>query len=102
MKQYIVYVGSVNVPKNKLEKSIQDLLYQNNRLLINKTDLDIFKENIISQISFMNQENQRCTAKNPVWFEAGTEHKDYGLSGLECISFYLYEIKHKYEIKNGD
>ncbi len=98
MKQYLVYVGSVYVPKNNLEKSIQELLLQNDRLILDQKDLQTFKENIISQIEFINQENKRCSSKAASWYDAGIKHKDYGLTGVDCISFYLYEIKKKYEI----
>ncbi|KFF26892.1 hypothetical protein [Chryseobacterium vrystaatense] len=102
MKKYLVYIGSVYAAKNKLEKSIQDLLIPNDRMLLDKKDIRSFKENIIAQIIFINQENRRCNPKNVSWYEDGTNHRDFGLTGVDCISFYLYEIKTKYELDNGN
>ncbi|MEI7487650.1 MAG: hypothetical protein WCJ72_09620 [Chryseobacterium sp.] len=67
-------------------------------MLLDKKDVETFKENIIAQINFLNQENKRCSPKNVFWYKRGTDHEYFGLSGAECISFYLYEIKKVYEI----
>ncbi|AZA49549.1 hypothetical protein EG346_15795 [Chryseobacterium carnipullorum] len=100
MKKYLVYAIRDFGAKNKLEKSIMDLLTLNNRMLVEQKDLETFKKNIIAQINFLNQENKRCAPKNVSWCKKGTKHKDFSLSGIACISFNLYEIKKTYEIES--
>ena len=96
MKKYITFVSFTYQAKNKLEKSILDFIKVNDRLLIDEKNLKIFTENILQHIQFLNQENKRCAPKNPSW-NSGL-NKDLHMSGVDVISFYIYEIKSEYEI----
>ncbi|MFC7346009.1 hypothetical protein ACFQO9_04660 [Chryseobacterium zhengzhouense] len=103
MNKYVTRISQVYSGKNKLEKAIQDFITQNDRLLIDSKDLKKFKESIIQHINFLNQEFKNCTPKSASWFDAGQTRdcKDYGLSGIECVAFYIHEIKNEYVIENS-
>jgi hypothetical protein len=102
MKKYITRVSQVYSAKNKLERAIIDFIQANDRLLIEGKDLKVFKEKIIQHINFLNLENSRCSPKSASWYNAGasTQLKDYGISGVDCIAFYIHEIKNEYIIEN--
>ena len=102
MNKYVTRISQVYSGKNKLEKAIQDFITQNDRLLIDSKDLKKFKEGIIQHIHFLNQEFKNCTPKSASWYNAGASSnlKDYGISGVDCIAFYIHEIKNEYIIEN--
>lgn len=83
--------------KNKLEKAILEFIESNDRLLIDAKDLPLFKENVLQHIQFLNQEYKNCKSKKPSWF-SGISKNDFGISGVDVIAFYIYEIKSEYEI----
>jgi hypothetical protein len=87
--------------KNKLEKAVLEFLQSNDRLLIDAKDLALFKENVLQHIHFLNQENKRCTPKNPSWYK-GFKSCDVHISGVDVVSFYIYEIKSEYEVTKPD
>lgn len=97
MKKYFTFVNMSYQAKNKLEKAILEFLQANDRLLIDAKDLPAFKENVLQHINFLNQENKRCTSKNPSWF-TGLKNCDVHISGVDVVSFYIYEIKSEYEV----
>lgn len=103
MKKYITRISQFYSGKNKLDKAIQEFIKQNDRLLIDSKDLKKFKESIIQHINFLNQEFKNCTPKAASWFDAGQTRycKDYGLSGIESVAFYIHEIKNEYLIENS-
>lgn len=97
MEKYLTRVGQVYSAKNKLEIAVQDFLKGNDRKLINGTDLKKFKDGIIKHIEFLNFENSRCKSKNPSWFISDINFKDHAISGIDCITFNIYEISQEYE-----
>lgn len=97
MKKYITFVSCTYQAKNKLETAILEFIKANDRLLIEHKDLSTFKENVIQHIQFLNQENKRCTPKSPSWY-SGLSKNDIHMSGVDVVSFYIYEIKSQYEI----
>ena len=99
MNQYVTRISGVNSAKNKLELAIQELIKANDRVIIEGKDLESFKSGIKQQINFLNEEFPRCAPKKPGWCNVGgiTKNKDFALSGIECVYFYLHEIKNKYE-----
>lgn len=102
MNKYITRISQVYSGKNKLERAIQDFITQNDRLLIDSKDINAFKANIIQHINFLNQEYKNCTPKQPSWFHCGETRKikDWSISGVDCIVFYIHEIKNEYIIEN--
>jgi len=102
MNKYLTRVSQVYSSKNKLEKAIQDFIKCNDRLLIDSKDLNEFKSKIIQHINFLNLENARCSPKSASWYNAGesSKIKDWGISGVDCIAFYIYEIKNEYSFEN--
>ncbi|WP_336689407.1 MULTISPECIES: hypothetical protein [unclassified Chryseobacterium] len=103
MKQYLTRVSQIYSAKNKLESAILELITANDRVLIEEKDLKTFKDGIVQQINFLNQEYSRSSPKKPSWYNAGASSKikDYGISGVDCVAFYIYEIKNKYQIEDG-
>lgn len=102
MNKYLTRVSQVYSAKNKLERAIIDFIQINDRLLIDGKDLKLFKEKIIQHINFLNLENARCTPKSASWYNAGASSKlkEFGISGVDCIAFYIHEIKNEYKIEN--
>ncbi|MCX8533066.1 hypothetical protein [Chryseobacterium luquanense] len=104
MKKYLTRISQVYSAKNKLERSIQGFIKNNDRLLIDEKDLNQFKAQVIQHINFLNQEFQKCTPKSPSWFHCGEtkQRKDWSISGIDCIVFYVHEVKSEYEITKLD
>lgn len=101
MNKYLTRVSQVYSSKNKLEAAIQEFIKSNDRLIIDGKDLNEFKWKIIQHINFLNLENARCTPKCASWYKAGesSKLKDWGISGVDCVAFYIYEIKNEYNSK---
>ncbi|PWN67628.1 hypothetical protein [Chryseobacterium oncorhynchi] len=97
MNQYLVYVNCNSQPKNTLEKELIKFLGKIDRTIIDKKDLQSFKENIASQIGFISQEIE-SNSTGIVWYSRGEKNKDFGLKGLDFAIVRIYEIKRKYEI----
>ncbi|AZA93017.1 Uncharacterised protein [Chryseobacterium nakagawai] len=102
MKQYLVYINFGSPAKNELEQKLIKFLMEIDRTIIDVKDLKSFKENIIGQIGFINQEFSNDFSKAVSWYNKGAKHKDYGLIGVSCAIVRLYEIKKKYEITKTD
>lgn len=96
MNQYFVYVNCGSQPKTALEKELMKFLSKIDRTIIDKKDLQSFKENISSQIGFISQEIE-SSSTGVVWYSRG-KNKDFGLKGLDFAIVRIYEIKKKYEI----
>ncbi|MEN5130494.1 hypothetical protein [Elizabethkingia anophelis] len=90
--KYVSRVSTVYQAKNKLDKEIIKLLEVADRILIDKEELPAFKNKIINQIKDLNKQNPRCTPKEPSWYNAGDKYRDFGLSGIECVMFYIHQI----------
>ncbi|KFF24457.1 hypothetical protein [Chryseobacterium vrystaatense] len=91
--KYLTIVANVRVPSSEVERSIQELLLQNDRKLLDAGSVQTFKENLIAHINFICQENRRCRPRIVSWFRFGDLNRDFGLSGVRSINFSLYEIK---------
>ncbi|MHA7822497.1 hypothetical protein ACVVIH_07015 [Chryseobacterium arthrosphaerae] len=90
--KYLTRAWSVDTPKSKVDKSIHDFLLMNDRLIIEDGFVEEFKEKVVSNITFICQEDKG----NPypvLWVDLEREENDFSLAGLLSISFYLYEIK---------
>lgn len=102
MKKYLTCLTIVKSSKNTLEKDIKDFLIQNNRVVVNTADLEIFKENIIAHINFICQENKRCNPIKFKWFRKFSLNNDFGLEGnIECLQFSLLEIRNEFVINKN-
>ncbi|MBD8081099.1 hypothetical protein [Chryseobacterium caseinilyticum] len=101
MKKHLTFVNNSYQAKNKLDTAILEFLQSNDRLIIDSKDLPAFKENVLQHIHFLNQENKRCTPKTPKWF-TGLKKNDFHITGVDVISFYIYEIKSEYEVTNSN
>jgi hypothetical protein len=101
MNKYLTRVSQVYSAKNKLETAIQEFIKSNDRIIIEQKDLNEFKWKIVQHINFLNLENKRCSSKCASWYNAGesSKIKDWGISGVDCIAFYIYEIKNEYKSK---
>lgn len=101
MNQYLVYVNCDSQPKNTLEKELVKFLGKIDRTIIDKKDLQSFKENISSQIGFISQEIESGST-GVEWYSRGEKANDFGLKGLDFAIVRIYEIKKKYEIVKSD
>lgn len=76
--------------KNKLEKAVQQLLVENNRLIIPKDEVVKFQGRITDKIEELNQQHPRCTPLKPYFWKQG---EDYSFSPQSTCVFTLKASK---------
>ena len=81
------YISYTLKCKNSLEKAILEFLKENNRIIVEESKVEEFKEIIVSGIVKLNEENKRC---KPVSFGFFGKH-DMHLQGLHFVVFNLLE-----------
>lgn len=94
---YFTKVTHELVPKNKLQKQVQDLVKSYNRLLIDPIDLNLFKIQIVERIDELNKQNPRCKPVEPSFYSHNQiDHQLY--FGDSLISFSIYKAKATFSV----
>jgi hypothetical protein len=96
-KIYASYISNSYSLKNNLEKQVYELLKQNNRIAILPEKLESFRNNLLTKIEGLNQQNKRCKPIIASWNSYkksfGENKDDYGLTLTAGIcNFYIYEL----------
>jgi len=89
--QYFSYLGYTLTLKNNLEKAIVEFLKENDRKVINESNLSGFKKYIVDGIELLNQKFNKCKPRRVSWWEP--KKGDCALSGVEFTNFILYKSK---------
>ncbi len=93
-KNYLIYAGAYNMPKNSLQKAIQAHVAYIDRLIVSGDDLTKFKSDFDKQINHLNKVASRCTPEKSSWFNPGREGKNSDIQNhVGGITMHLYEIK---------
>lgn len=91
---YLSFVGTDYTPKNKLEKAIQLMVKENDRIAIHPVFVERFKISILEKISALNKIYPRCKEVSATWGESYDKNSnDIVLRGTHFIQFRLYASK---------
>ena len=63
-KIYMIKYTLIRVPKNKLQKNIDELLRVDARFVVKESDFDKYKEAVDKRIQKANETNRRCKPEN--------------------------------------
>lgn len=89
--RYYLHYGHSLVPKNKLDKAIQDYFKSIDGVLIGEGKLNGFKAHLSLKISQLNGEHSRCTPiKIDFWSPDG--NKTIKVGGIFCVDIWLYSV----------
>lgn len=88
---YFSLITHQYVTKNKLEKAVQDLLKENDRLIVEEKELVKFQGKITDRIEELNKAHPRCTPVKPYFWKQG--NGDYSFSPQNMCVFTLRASK---------
>lgn len=97
--KYFSYISNEYSLKNSLEKAVYALLQQNNRQVIDASEVETFKEKILQDIEVLNKQNPRCRPFKPDWYmphfsEArGDAYLRLGGLNNPVCNFHIYHSK---------
>lgn len=94
--KYFSYIGNTLSTSNKLQKAFVDYICANNRLVVDETEVETFKQNILDGIAKLNAEHPRCKPIRADWWMPSfkEEDKDTHLHSGGFIQFALLASKH--------
>lgn len=88
---YFTYIHWRYVQKNKLDKSVAELLENNNRMIIkDERDLGFFQEQILATIKNHESLKPRCKPLRASWGKLN-DAGDWVLFGVSCLTFHIYK-----------
>lgn len=104
---YFTKIESVHVPKNKLEKAVQDYIKKYNRLILNDSDFEDVKKVIEEEVRRLNIENSRCKPIFPNFYSppALQEYQrepDIFFNGGDCIYLAFYSVRRLFLKKRNE
>lgn len=89
---YFSHVPSSYCTKNNLEEAIkQCLLKEFNRIVLDDTGLEAFKDNLLARINALNRQHKRCKPIEATWTLSRGDHGDIFLELPGIINFKIYK-----------
>jgi hypothetical protein len=90
--KYFSYISHSLVTKNNLEKAVAALLESKERMVIDESNIEAFKQELKDDISKLNEKHNRCTPiKISFWSPHGSN--DLHLEGAHFCKFIFLSSK---------
>lgn len=94
---YLAIKGFCLTLNNNLERAIDEVLTQYNRVLVGDIELDAFKKEMLEALEECNKNNPRCKPYKFGWWDDHHPKGDFSLSGTDGrFSFTIYKSKESY------
>ncbi|RYY23499.1 MAG: hypothetical protein EOP41_06420 [Sphingobacteriaceae bacterium] len=92
---YFSHATNAYATKNNLEAAIQKCIKEEfDRVVLDDTGLEAFQDNVLTRISALNRQHQRCIPIQASWIKhRALDNGDFELQIPHIIRFYVYKSR---------